>query len=144
MKSKIVIHHSLTQDSGTVSWGAIERYHTQTMGWADIGYHFGVELIGDTYYSLLGRAEHKVAAAVREGDLNKTGIHICMVGNFDLAPPPEAMMDCLIRRVLYPVMDRWSIGVDDLYGHNNFATYKTCPGTKFPMEALKDRLRKLL
>ena len=139
-KTEIVLHHSLTKDSGTVSWDAIERYHRETNGWADIGYHFGVEEINGVYYALLGRPEHKRAAAVKEGMANEKGIHICLVGNFDLAPPPEAMIDLLVRRVLIPVTNRWQIKPDKIFGHHDYASYKSCPGTQFPLDEIRRRV----
>ncbi len=35
----IIIHCSGTEDSETVSWSAIRRYHIYDNGWANIGYH---------------------------------------------------------------------------------------------------------
>ena len=139
-KTEIILHHSLTRDSGTVSWGAIEDYHVLTNKWADIGYHFGVEEINGRMYALVGRAEHKPAAAVREGMANSKGIHICLVGNYDLAPPSEGMLDCLVRRLLLPLMGRWQIKPDKLLGHHDYAPYKTCPGSHFPLDALRQRV----
>jgi len=48
----IINHHSLTKDSGSVSWGAIRKWHMGLIGgednyytnhpMIDIGYHFGL------------------------------------------------------------------------------------------------------
>lgn len=140
MKNQVVIHHSATKDSGTVSWGAIERFHIDTNKWNDIGYHYGVELVGDAAYALVGRAEHKRAAAVKELNVNETGIHICVVGDFDVAPPPPVVLDVLVRRVLIPVMERWAIPPSRIFGHRDYANYKSCPGKYFDLEALRKRV----
>lgn len=136
MKPFIMLHHSLTYDSGTVSWGAIEKYHTETMGWKDIGYHFGVELVGDRYYALLGRPEEQDAAACYQGNMNKLAYHICCVGNYDLEAPPKALLDVLVKRIMMPLMEEHNIPVNNIVGHRDYAP-KTCPGKLFNLNELR-------
>lgn len=144
----IVIHHSLTADSGTVSWGAIEDYHVKVQKWADIGYHFGVESVADAkgearIYALVGRPLDQPAAAVNPKDnrdgirSNATGVHVCCVGNYDLAAPPQEMYDILVKRILKPVMAEFNIAPEKIYGHHYFAGYKTCPGSKFDLDLVR-------
>lgn len=132
-RSHIMLHHSLTADGATVSWGAIRKYHVETNGWQDIGYHYGVERVGDQYEALVGRPENEIAAACKEGLMNTLAIHVCCVGNFDLEEPSDELLEVLCHRVLLPVMLRHEIPSSKIVGHRDYAHYKTCPGAKFDL-----------
>jgi len=135
----IIIHHSLTKDSETVSWGAIRRYHTKELGWADIGYHFGIEQIGEEYEILMGRMPDQHGAHCKQHNMNTQSIGICCVGNFDDTPPVyEQWMKCLM--LCRYIMQIYNIPASNVFGHREFADYKTCPGTKWDM----NRFRMLL
>ena len=128
----IIVHHSLTADSGTVSWSAIRHYHIIEKGWMDIGYHAGVELAGAEYEAMLGRPWDFIGAHC-EGH-NRDSLGICFVGNFDIAPPPDAQL-ALGAKVIKLWMRLFNISSLNIYRHSQFAD-KTCPGTKFDMAQL--------
>lgn len=139
-KDFVVIHHSLTKDSGTVSWGAIRRYHVEVNKWRDIGYHYGIEEVADSQSAgrheiLVGRQEWETAAAVKEQNMNERGIHVCLVGNFDDAPPPKAMWDLLVKLVA-SICYRWKIQSENVRAHSDYNP-KSCPGKSFPMQRLR-------
>lgn len=134
----IIIHHSLTADGETVSWGAIRKYH-KSLGWSDIGYHFGIETIGDHDEILIGRMSDANGAHCKQQMMNTRSIGICVVGNFDLAAPSEEKMSLLIRLVKY-LQGIYKIPVESVKRHNEFASYKSCPGLLFPWNNFKDRL----
>jgi N-acetylmuramoyl-L-alanine amidase len=139
VKTHIFIHHSLTKDSGTVSWDAIKNYHINVNKWRDIGYHFGIEKIGDTLHILTGRMITEDAAAVKERGANRYGIHICVVGNFDLAPPDKNTL-LILSRLVGSYMELLNIPKGNVLGHKDYAPYKSCPGTKFDMDAFRRML----
>jgi N-acetylmuramoyl-L-alanine amidase len=134
----IIIHHSLTKDGQTVSWGAIRRYH-RSLGWRDVGYHYGIELVGDEYEILAGRMQDEVGAHCKEGGMNRHGLGICVVGNFDERPPPQAQLDKLIRLVR-SLMSVFKIPADRVHRHHDLAPYKSCPGRAFPWGLFKPSL----
>lgn len=136
MRNHIMLHHSLTADSKTVSWGAIRRYHL-SKGWRDIGYHYGVELVNEDYEVLVGRPEHWLGAACLEGKMNELAFHVCCVGNYDLIEPHPAMLDVLVDRVVVPLIERNKISPDAIVGHRDYATYKSCPGKLFSVEKVR-------
>lgn len=131
-----IIHHSLTADSKTVSWSAIRDWHTgenpdSPLKWQDIGYHYGIELVGDHYEVLVGRPED-VQGAHCQG-MNGKSIGICFVGNFDQGPPCDAMMKRAVS-VFAPIIYRLHIPWENVQPHSKYSG-KTCPGKLFPMDA---------
>ena len=142
ISQKVVVHHSLTKDSGSVSWGAIRKYHTQVMKWSGIGYHAGVELVMSgqevNYEILMGRMWDKSGAHTRGHNTDSLGI--CFVGNYDIIPPPKRML-MVGAKVIALWLRLFNLSIDDVYSHHNFNIYKTCPGTQFDMNYLKTCIR---
>ena len=140
--TEIIIHHSLTKDSGTVNWGAIRKYHTDPkpvgMGMTSIGYHLGIELVqsGDNLYyeSLMGRVWD--AEGGHTIGHNDKSLGICFIGNYDEEDPTEQML-ITGAKVIRLWMRLFNIQRDSIFPHRDFAD-KTCPGTKFDMNVLKD------
>ena len=122
---RIIVHCSATQDSGTVSWGAIRKYHKEILGWKDIGYHFGIEYVGDQLEILLGRMPNEVGSHVKDHNVGSIGI--CVIGNFDVdivAPEHEQV----IWRLIWWLREIHKIPLSEIYGHRDFDSGKSCPG----------------
>ena len=135
----ITLHHSLTKDSGTASWDAIRKYHKE-LGWLDIGYHFGIELIGSSYEVLLGRMPFETGAHCKEHGMNHTSLGICFVGNFDIEKPSDAMWKKGLS-LCSSLCRIFNISIENIHGHSYYAGYKSCPGKMFDVEKFKKDLK---
>jgi len=136
--TRIIIHHSATRDSGTVSWGAIRYYHTKILGWKDVGYHCGIELVksgSHAYYEALFGRDWNVSGAHTRGE-NRDSLGICFVGNYDLIKPTDEML-IVGAKVVKLWMRLYDIDIDKIYTHHHFADYKSCPGELFDITRLK-------
>lgn len=160
----IILHHSLTKDSKTVSWDAIRRYHTSykykgriltkakalimksegikgiISPWRAIGYHLGLELINDRHEILMGRMMNETGAHCRQSRMNHRSLGICFIGNFDLYLPLKEQWN-LGLRLVSSLMDIFKIPRDKVLGHNHFAKYKTCPGKLFDVDEFVRQLK---
>jgi len=143
----VIIHHSLTKDGTVVDWDAIRRYHKETNGWSDIGYHYGIERVGGGLSLQIGRPESQPGAHTKEMHMNSKSIGICVVGNFDLAPPGLEIMRFLADICRRKVAE-YGIPVNAILGHREVGLmagydwrkgqYKSCPGKHFQMGLLRE------
>jgi N-acetylmuramoyl-L-alanine amidase len=161
MWERIIIHHSLTKDGAVVDWQAIRRYHmswaycgnivskeeaNELIGdgkrvkrpWTNIGYHYGIEKINSDYEILVGRQLNQIGAHTRGH--NQESLGICLVGNYDI----DIVGDSLLRvasKLVKSHMSIFNISPNNVFGHNEFNSHKTCPGSNFNMEAFRNKLR---
>lgn len=149
----IVIH---TQGIPGTTWrnqdaDAIRRYHVDTLGWKDIGYH--AVILDDRHDRYPdgtvqeGRPLDRVGAHV--AGLNAQSVGICCVGNGDVRPFTRRQMLALLG-VCLDWMERFNVPVERVKGHREvnqlvdrgvlpakFRTAKTCPGKLVHMDTIR-------
>ena len=109
----------------------IRNWHLER-GWSDIGYHYvinnGKVFIADKI------GEHIENGLIEEGrPLEKAGAHckghnsnsigICLIGEDHFSDEQYTSLETL----LLGLMEQFNIGIDDIKGHKDFTSHKTCP-----------------
>lgn len=125
---KIIVHCSAS------SWGdfkAVDSWHKER-GWKGCGYHFlilnGLRILGTKF-------ESDVDGLVESGrDVNIQGAHtfgensdsigICCIGNQHFT---SKQLFSALPRLLTSLCNTHKISTNNIYGHNNFTSGKTCP-----------------
>lgn len=137
MKPKfLIIHHSAGPRDQ--SFEEIRRYHIESRGFDDIGYHKLIEFDGRIHQ---GRTDDKVGAHAI--GYNNRSLGICVVGNFDnydleLNHP---QWETLIQ-VCAVLCKRHSIPAKNILFHRTTfkrrrkPVEKSCPGNRFPEETI--------
>ncbi len=136
----IIIHCSDTEDSGTVSWAAIRRYHVGTLGWSDVGYHLCCEQVGNEFEIMTGRPLNHKGAHCRAGGMNNQSLGFCFVGKFEDHPPPPDQLDKAAKYIagLCSALD---ISTANIKAHRDYEPHKTCPGKAFDMKQFRELVR---
>ena len=133
---RIILHCSATADSGTLSWDNIRRFHTDTNGWSDIGYHYGIELYGSTYVFLQGRHPSVEGAHCRAAGRNHDSLGLCVVGEYDAVPPAQTLYRTTVDMLTF-LCFTFHIPATQVHGHREFESMKTCPGLMWDLERLR-------
>lgn len=167
----IVIHHSAGADGKTRDWDGIRKYHMswryrgeiisevqyenlkaqgKTEGleapWKDVGYHFGIELIGNKIEVMTGRKIGSIGAHAQ--GFNARSVGICCVDNYDLMAPTNELL-FIVSSLCRQLQIEYDIPRDQVIGHRETypmlnppeAPKKSCPGKLFDMNELRKRLR---
>lgn len=95
------VHHTVdandyTADQVPAIIRAIYRYHSQTLGWGDIGYNFLIDRFGRTWEGRSGGMDRPVIGGQTLG-YNAVSTGVAAIGNFDIAPVPQAVTDAFKR-----------------------------------------------
>ncbi len=141
--TRIILHHSATRDSGTVSWGAIRWWHTEGgHEWSDIGYHAGIEWVTNGrrqgYECLVGRPTTEPGAHTKGHNFDSLGF--CFVGNYDDLDPEDEMLHVDVRRVILQWCVQFGIRSRSVFPHRLFSP-KTCPGERFDVDVVRELVR---
>jgi hypothetical protein len=111
-------------------------------GWADIGYHAGIEIAGSALECFYGRPATEMGAHCK--GFNSGSLGFCFVGNFDNEAPSDMLLYVAAERVILPWMVQFGIDIDAVFCHRAFAPDRTCPGELFDIEELKGMLRPMI
>ncbi|MBC7289020.1 MAG: N-acetylmuramoyl-L-alanine amidase [Armatimonadetes bacterium] len=142
----VILHHTwqptAADYAGEKTWQAIRRYHIETRGWREIGYHLGIAPDGTVWRlrpltmtgaHCLGRYQgHRV---------NDVSIGLAMIGNFDVEDPELCLpLACQVMAIVCRV---FGFGPGQIYFHRNFQD-KSCPGLKVHRGDVRDRVAAIL
>ncbi|MDN4174986.1 N-acetylmuramoyl-L-alanine amidase [Nocardioides sp. SOB77] len=98
---QVHVHHTVNSNSyAAEDVPALIRgmyaYHTQSLGWSDIGYNFLVDRFGRIWTGRAGGAAKNVRGAHTLG-FNHNSAGISVIGNFDQVKPPSAVIAAIAR-----------------------------------------------
>lgn len=117
--NSIVVHHSALEFYHGPR--EIQRLHMQSVGFADVGYHFMIDGLGQVY-----EGRPFTVRGTHTGGFNTGTVGICLLGNFEVVYPPTAQVNSLIALVSYLAP---AFAITHLAGHRDFQPGATvCPG----------------
>ena len=149
----VVIHRTAGTNSYSSSESAqlvrgIQRYHTATLGWADIGYNVLVSKYGQVFEGRGGGLHRNIAGAHAVG-FNTGSFGISVMGDHSSIAPPRAAMVALAHLVGWKLLSTFqtnvkgtsswptaegtkhsqgdSVSLPKMFGHRD-VNYTECPG----------------
>ncbi|HWJ82113.1 MAG TPA: N-acetylmuramoyl-L-alanine amidase [Nocardioides sp.] len=80
----------------------IYRYHTQSLGWSDIGYNFLVDRFGQIWVGRRGSA-HMIVRGAHTLGFNHSSMGVSVIGNFEVVKPNPEIIHAIVRLAAWRV-----------------------------------------
>ncbi len=117
----LVIHHSaFYKANGRETLLEVQRLHRDDRGWADVGYHYLVDMDGAIY-----EGRNLAVRGVHTQGRNTGSAGVCLLGDFRHRTPTQAQWDGLIALSHWLVAE---LALTHLAAHRQFNEGTLCPG----------------
>ena len=117
----LIMHHSSFYEAdGLATLNEVQRLHREDRKWADIGYHFLVDIDGAIY-----EGRDLAVRGVHTMGYNTGSVGVCVLGDFRFVTPSAAQWGATVE------LGRWlveALALTHLAGHSQFNATTLCPG----------------
>jgi len=140
--SQLVVHHTVSANNSS-DWAATVRsfhnYHVNSLGWADIGYHWLVAPTGTIYQGRAHRPDGNTnVIGTHAGGHNSYTMSVSFIGTYTSVNPSAAQLESAARVLAWKAAER-GISTNLIRGHRDYNS-TACPGNML-YNRLFDNLR---
>lgn len=130
--------HGATRDEALREVKNIQSYHQRSNRWADIGYHFVIDPLGNVIEGrpITLQGAHAGQRSANGTSPNAGNIGISCLGHFDTQRLP-ARQERALRELIGALQSKYGIGRGDVYTHNEIRKKFGLAGTACPGKNLK-------
>ncbi len=117
----LIMHHGAFYEAdGRATLMEVQRLHREDRGWADIGYHFMIDVDGRIY-----EGRDLAARGVHTAGHNTGSAGLCLLGDYRFAAPSAAQWAAAVDLGSWLVE---ALALTHLAGHSQFNPSTACPG----------------
>lgn len=115
---QVHIHHTAGSNSYSKAdvpgmLRGIHRYHTQSLGWSDVGYNYLVDKWGRAWVGRRSPDHEKAVKGAHTLGFNHMSVGIAVIGNYQNVAPSSAVLEMIVK------ISAWKL---DKYGRNPTGT----------------------
>jgi hypothetical protein len=135
----IILHHTIDEYPGAVEAKVdnakyqMKAIYNQVLEQkhGDVNYHFVIDRIKEDYVPITCRPFVTLCEYDDiDANINKSAIHVAMLGSYDFKIPEKRLYEILAFRILNPLLKMFKLNVNRVKMHHEVSDIKdkTCPG----------------